>query len=535
MQIWKTAPYTRLSREDGDKPESDSILNQRKQLEAYTAKHPDLVLCGDYADDGYTGTNFDRPAFQKLIKDIEAGLINCVLVKDLSRFGRDYIEAGRYLERWFPEHNVRFIAINDQIDTLQATYDMMMPLKNIFNSQYAKDIAGKVKSAFNAKQSRGEFVGAFASYGYDKDPQDNNRLVIDPVAADVVRRVFSMFESGSGKIRIAKILNEEAVPCPSEYKRMLGLRYHNGQRLEGTKYWTYATIHRMLQNEMYIGNMTQAHAERKQMHGRAKQKAKEDWIVVKGTHEAIISQDQWDRVQALLNRNAKTLAFEENVNPFAGYLKCADCGRSMAKTRWNDKEFFSCGSYKRYGPTACTRHYIPRNILEQVLLDDLNSIIASVTNLRDLAEKGTAHTTKSTRPHSELDKMKAALARVQRMKQGIYEDYKEELLTRDEYMRYRKDYDAQEKSLTQQLERASESTDKNKLLQQPWVDKLVQMGKLTEIDRATIAATLKEIRISEGGALDIAYLFSEDLRLLLESVDVKNDFPNDSQDMNNNL
>lgn len=217
-----TALYCRLSREDGDRMESDSIGNQRKLLEAYIENHPELVMAECYADDGYTGTNFQRPAFQRMLRDIENGRIRCVLVKDLSRFGRDYIETGRYLERWLPEHGARFIAVTDNIDSDRGAYDMMMPLKNLFNTQYARDISQKVKSSLHAKQQRGEFIGAFASYGYCKDPQNHNRLVIDPPAAEVVRRIFTLFENGMGKIRIAKQLNEEGIPCPSEYKRLTG-------------------------------------------------------------------------------------------------------------------------------------------------------------------------------------------------------------------------------------------------------------------------------------------------------------------------
>ena len=296
-----TALYCRLSREDGDRMESDSIGNQRKLLEEYIENHPDLTATECYADDGYTGTNFQRPAFQRMLRDVESGRIRCVLVKDLSRFGRDYIETGRYLERWLPEHGVRFIAVTDNIDSARGAYDMMMPLKNLFNTQYARDISQKVKSSLRAKQQRGEFIGAFASYGYCKDPQNHNRLVIDPPAAEVVRRIFTLFENGTGKLRIARQLNEEGIPCPSEYKRLTGEKYRNNHRLAATTYWTYATIHRILQNEMYIGNMEQGRDDRLQMHGKARRKERSLWTVVPGTHQPIIEQDQWRRVQTLLN------------------------------------------------------------------------------------------------------------------------------------------------------------------------------------------------------------------------------------------
>ena len=349
-----TALYCRLSREDGDRMESDSIGNQRKLLEEYIENHPELTVAECYADDGYTGTNFQRPAFQRMLRDMESGRIRCVLVKDLSRFGRDYIETGRYLERWLPEHGVRFIAVTDNIDSARGAYDMMMPLKNLFNTQYARDISQKVKSALRAKQQRGEFIGAFASYGYCKDPQNHNRLVIDPPAAEVVRRIFTLFENGTGKLRIARQLNEEGIPCPSEYKRLTGEKYRNNHRLAATTYWTYATIHRILQNEMYIGNMEQGRDDRLQMHGKARRKERSLWTVVPGTHQPIIEQDQWQRVQTLLNANARTPDFRQSISPFAGVLKCGDCGRAMVRTAWGGKTFSPSGSYKRCGASVCS-------------------------------------------------------------------------------------------------------------------------------------------------------------------------------------
>ena len=212
----RVAGYLRLSREDGDRPESDSILSQQRLIEDYCTHHPEFRVVGYYPDDGFTGTNFNRPSFGKMLEDIEGGKIDCVICKDLSRFGRDYIDMGHYLERYFPTHHVRFIAINDGVDSLSGPYDMLLPLKNVFNTQYAKDISGKVRSAFAVKQKRGEFVGAFASYGYLKDPNQRNKLMVDPVASQVVQRIFHMAANGAGQIRIAQQLNAEKIPCPSE-------------------------------------------------------------------------------------------------------------------------------------------------------------------------------------------------------------------------------------------------------------------------------------------------------------------------------
>lgn len=509
---WRVALYARLSREDGDKPESDSISNQRKLLEAYLDGRSEMELADFYADDGYTGTNFDRPDFQRMIRDIEAGKANCVIVKDLSRFGRDYIDVGRYLERWLPARGVRFIALGDGIDSEKGAYDMTLPVKNVINEQYARDISQKVRSSFQIKQQSGEFIGAFASYGYRKNPEDHNKLLIDPPAATVVRRIFTLYEQGMGKIRIAKLLNEEGIPCPSEYKRLNGEKYHNGQRLGSTSYWTYATIHRILKNQMYAGHMEQGRAPRQGMHGKARQLPREQWTVVEGTHEAIIGPDQWARVQSLLWRDTRSLDFEQNISPFAGFLRCGDCGRAMSKTNHSGGVYYCCGSYKRYGPTVCTRHGISHRDLEQLVLEDLNKIIASVEDLHALAQEAQA-ATRPTDCKAERERLQGALDRARRLRKGTYEDYKDGLISREDYLRYQKDYQGQEDHLTAQLERLQAQDESPQ--ESPWIQELLKLGKLTELDRATVAETIKEILVYEDH-VEITYNFSDDLGLLCE-------------------
>jgi len=508
--VWRTALYARLSREDGDKPESDSIANQRKLLEGYLVQHPELQSVGFYADDGFTGTNFERPEFKRMVTDMEAGKINCVVVKDLSRFGRDYIDVGRYLERWFPERGVRFIAIGDNIDSESGPYDMILPVKNIINEQYARDISQKVRGSFQIKQQRGEFIGAFASYGYRKDPENHNHLVIDPPAADIVQRIFTLFEQGNGKIKIAKLLNGEGIPCPSEYKKLNGEKYHNGQKLNGTTYWTYATIHRILNNQMYAGSMIQGKAPRQSMHGKAKLLDKEKWAVVENTHEAIIAPEQWERVRSLLQRDTRTLNFSQNISPFAGFLRCGDCGRAMSKTNHASGVYYCCGSYKRYGPTVCSRHGILHRALEQVVLDDLNKIIAAVEDLKAMADG--VRTEPETRDRrAERERIQINLARIYRLKKSAYEDYKEGLLSKEDFLRYKEDYQRQEELLTSQLERAKQV---EKKADRPWITELLRRGRLAELDRATVAETIEQIRVFEDGKVEITYSFSDDLGVL---------------------
>ena len=426
-RLYPTAIYIRLSREDGDKDESDSVSNQKKLLMAFVQSHEELLLYNIYTDDGYSGTTFRRPAFRQMLSDIEERKVTCVLVKDLSRFGRDYIESGRFLERYFPEKGVRFISVSDHIDSLRQSYDMLLPIRNVFNEQYARDISRKVHSALRAKQQCGEFIGAFASYGYRKSPGNKNRLLIDEYAASVVRRIFSLYLKGCGKQQIARILNAEGVLSPSEYKRAAGLSYGSPATAGHHTLWSYSTINHILHKEIYVGNMVQG-TKRQELRGKQRAVRRENWVVVPGTHPPIIDEETWNLTQALLKsrvrspadntgktflpgkpgvssrepsspgrpdisaRNPGAPASPPTENPFSGLLFCAGCGRPMVKTSWRHADgrpeyAFTCGTCKRYGRSACTPHTISARALTQVILSDLSRILSHCENLPGLARQ----------------------------------------------------------------------------------------------------------------------------------------------------
>lgn len=517
--LFSVAAYIRLSREDGDKAESDSIGNQRKLISDYLKDKEDFILYDTYIDDGYTGTNFKRPAFQRMIDDIEAGEVNCVMVKDLSRFGRDYIDTGKFLERYFPDNDIRFIAITDNIDSMKQAYDMLLPIKNIFNEQYARDISKKVHSAIWAKQKAGEFIGAFASYGYRKSPVDKNKLVIDEYAAGIVRKVFQLYISGYGKVRIAGILNEEGIVCPSEYKRLNGENYRNCNRLSKTSYWTYSTIHHMLKNEMYCGNMVQ-HRTCQCMHSKVRPQEKKEWIVIKGTHEAIIDEETWKIAQKLLQRRTRELDLNFNKSTFAGFLKCGDCGRALSKKKMPDQGevWYQCGTYVRSGRQFCTPHRISHGVLEAIVLKDLSVVIQNVSDLKEIVETQMAEILSVKKvSENEVHKIENELQRLKKMKKAVYEDYREELITKEEYISYREDYQQREdwyqKCLRQQKEKTDELTDAN-MFEHPWLKRLLEFKDIEALDRDIIAEMIDEIKIYENCKIVITYNFSNELEKL---------------------
>lgn len=526
ITIFNVAIYIRLSREDGDKEESNSIHNQRRLLLDFISKHENFILYDIYIDDGYTGTNFNRPDFQRMLRDIENGEVNCVVVKDLSRFGRDYIDSGRFLEREFPKLNVRFIAITNNIDSFAQSYDISLPIQNVMNEQYARDISKKVHATVKTKQKAGEFIGAFACYGYQKSSSDKHKLIIDEYASDVVKRIFNMFIQGYGKQTIAKCLSTEGILCPSEYKKLNGENYRNCNQLEKTNYWTYSTINVILKNEMYIGNMVQG---KKQQHMRSKSYSvkRENWIRVENTHEPIIDLQTWEKAQKLLTQKHRNLGLNTNVNIFAGFIKCGDCGRSMAKNTWKNPDgskriSFYCGTYKRYGKQFCTAHTVPMQVLNDIILDDLRKIIQNVENLQEVIKKQTVTTTKLHKSIDlELNKLRNELGRVKKHNKSLYEHFADGLISKEQFLLYQQDYQKKETLYLKEIETLEKK--KNKQITQdifddPWLKRLLELKDIELLDRNIILEMISQITVYENRKIKITYNFSDNLGHLFATV-----------------
>lgn len=490
--MYKVGIYLRISNDDGDKGESNSIASQRSIIENFVDKHKDMVVHKEYVDDGYTGTNFERPGFECLLRDIENHIIDCVVVKDLSRLGRNYVMTGYYLEQYFPMQSVRFIAINDNYDSANSTSndEFMMPIRNVFNAHYSKDISRKVKSALRAKQSAGEFVGAFTCYGYVKDPTDKHKLIVDEEAAMIVRRVFDLYNNGHGKISIVNILNKEHIPCPSEYKKLKGSSYRNNRRLDYTTYWTYATIDRMLRNETYIGSVVQNKSERKTVRGKATAMSEEKWIKSENKHEAIIDIQTWKVTQELLKKRGRQLSLDKNLGLFVGFIKCGDCGRRLAKIRCGARTYYVCGTYKHYSSQLCTRHGVEEELLEQLILEKLN------VELAKLGEEDFVVGSKKKKKTNDMSLYKARLDKIYKLKKECYEDYKAGLLSKSEYLSYREDYSKEELLINGQMEAilsmADEAEERNQ-----WIEHLKKCRKIEHLDRTILACILDCITVYE--------------------------------------
>ena len=516
-RIWNTALYIRLSREDGDKEESDSIGNQRDMLLSYISEHPELKLFDVYVDDGFTGTNFNRPEFQRMIKDMKLRKFDCIIVKDLSRFGRDYIGVGNYQENVFPRSNIRFIALNDRIDTglpSEESQSILVPFTNIINEQYARDISKKVRSALDTKRKRGEFIGAFASYGYRKDPNDHNRLLVDEEAAENVRKIFRWFLEGMPKLSIALKLNASGVPCPSEYKKQKGMNYHNATRLESTTYWTHTSIHRILKNEIYIGNMVQhTQTSRSFKIKQNIQLKKTDWIIVKGTHEPIIDIQTWETAQRLLQTDIKRSQYTGSVHLFAGVIRCSDCGRAMKKrlNAGGGHEYYICGTYQAYGKTRCSCHSIRTDVLTKMVYEELKAQIGKYADFEKL--KAELVTERTAFNRDEIVKRQAGLIkkseRIQKLRRGLYEDYKSKMISGDEYASFKSQYNSE----LEKIEHAAAAVhEKIKGLdmerEQEKIEKAVlRYTESGELSREMLVSLVQSVMIHEDRSITIHFTF----------------------------
>ena len=330
-KTWSTALYIRLSQEDEDngkdKHESNSVTSQKAILNEFIEEHENFAVYDTYIDDGFTGTDFNRPSFQRLLEDMKSKYINCIIVKDLSRLGRNYIEVGNYIEQVFPLFNIRFIAINDGVDSFKnpaSTNTILVPFKNLINDEYARDTSTKIKTSLSGRKKKGEYIGAFPAYGYLKDPKDKHKLIIDESVADIIRNIFDWnVNKGLGKIEICHRLNDLGILNPTGHKKIeLGQNYNNYGIKDNTYTWTPSTVKNILNNEVYIGNTVQGKRRTKsyKVH-KVETVPKDEWIRVENTHEPIIDKEIFEKAQEMSSRDTKVSQKTKELSVWAGFLK----------------------------------------------------------------------------------------------------------------------------------------------------------------------------------------------------------------------
>ena len=516
-KVWSVAVYLRLSRDDGDKPESESISSQRDLLTDFIGKNNDLEIYDIYADDGYTGTNFDRPDFKRMIEDVSNKVVNCVVVKDLSRFGRNYIETGKYIETFFPLMGVRFISVNDNVDSVKnpaSCNDIMIPFKNIINDEYCRDISKKVRSSLDVRRANGKFIGSFACYGYKKNEIDHNKIEIDPESAEVVRMIYRLFIEGNGMIRIAKILNGMGVLNPSAYKRSKGLNYRHPSNKVNDGLWCDATVRRILTNEMYIGTMVQGKNKIVSYKVQVSKPVDEaEWVKVPNTHEAIIDKETFDMVQSLLERDTRTSPTSGKIGLFAGFVKCADCKKAMNKKLisqpYKDYNYFVCSTFKKVDKSACTKHTIRSDKLEKAVLTTLQSQISLAVSMDELLQDINSNGKKrkaTEQLESILQQKQNERRKCSNILTDLYPDWKAGMISQEQYVALRERYDKEIATIdsaiaeiSERIQSASEGVDGDN----DFIRSFKKYKNIQKLTREVLVELVNTIYVHEGGEITV--------------------------------
>ena len=451
----KTALYCRLSQDDGLEGDSNSIQNQKNILQKFAEDHHFPNPCF-YVDDGFSGGNFQRPAFQQMISDMENGEIGIIVTKDLSRLGRNQLHTGLYIEERFPMFGVRYIAINDNVDTDSSESNDLMPFKNLFNEWFIRDTSRKIRAVLKAKAERGERLGTRAPYGYIKDPE-TKKLAVDDEAAAIVRKIFAMCASGNGPSQIARILKKEQVLTPTMYAYTKYGMTHTGLDTQRPYHWSGDTVADMLENEIYLGNtVNMKHSSRSYKDKRRVEHPREECLVFENTHPALITREVWDIVQRVRESKRRRTNMDEQ-NKYSGLVFCSDCGSNMvlhrAHTMSASYNHFTCRTYKKDGE-ACTGHYIRECVLDEIVLEDLRRVTSAA---REHPEKFAAYigSKQSAELQREIRRQEKELAAMRKRKaeldaifKKLYEDSVLDRITTEQFQMLSGSYTEEQNLIT---------------------------------------------------------------------------------------
>ena len=538
QKTWLLAEYIRLSVEDGDdKVESNSIINQRALLNDYIKNNPEFKLYDYYVDDGFSGTDFNRPGFQRLLKDMKEKKFDAIIVKDLSRLGRNYIEVGNYIEQIFPLFDIRFIAVNDSIDSYKdpkSINNVIVPFKNLMNDEYCRDISNKIRSVFEIKKKNGEYIAAFAPYGYIKDPEDKHHLIVDQESATTVKLIFKWSLDGMGRTAIAHKLNELGILNPLGYRTLVLKQNWKSRKLDKnySYSWDTVTINKILKDEVYCGDLVQNKGKiiSYKVHKYVKN-PKEEWIIVRNTHEAIIDRETFEKVQeAILSRDTR-LGKDGQLSLFAGHIKCADCKRAMMKRHpsyYKDKPrkyyYYACSTFVRKSNGLCSKHSIRNDKLEEAVLEaiklqislviDADKIVREIGKSKRFNYKMDIVSNNIDRQEKELDKFKG-------LKKSIYEDWKLGIIQENEYFEYAKEYASKIKEIDNTLQKLyiekSTTSSKDKY-DSDWAEKFMRNRNITELSKEVIDDLIEDIFVHQDGNITIKFKFQDEYQNVIEYI-----------------
>ena len=522
MNKWKVAAYLRLSIDDGDKMESNSIKNQKNIISTYIKKENDLSIKDYYIDDGYSGTSFERPDFKRMIKDIKKDKIDAIIVKDLSRFGRNYIEVGKYIEEVFPSYNIRFIAINDNIDSYKdpkSINNVIVPFKNLLNDEYARDISNKIRSVLDTKRENGEFIGSEAPYGYLRDERNKHKFILDKIASKVVRKIFDMILNGKSRKEVIDELNKLNILPPAAYKIK---KFNYNKKISNSMYvWDRKKIDAILNNEVYTGDLIQGKMQRisHKVHKIVKNE-REKWIRVPNHHIAIINRKEYEQVQNILYNRDTKINKNNQLNIFSGYLKCEDCGCNLSMAKPNGKIYYYCTSYMRH--KECTSHSITEEKMKKIVLEIINKQIELMI---DLEEKIDSISQKEKINYDfeilqeRLNNVDENITKYNHFKCSALTDYESNYISKEDYEEYNEAYSNKIKKLLKiksEIEEQINEMGKTSKRENNILDKYNK--KIENLDKTIIDDLIENIYISKDKNIRIVFKYEDEYNSAIDFI-----------------
>lgn len=513
--------YLRLSKEDGDKEESDSIANQRALIQNFLKSMPEIRVHKIRIDDGHSGVDFNRPAFIEMLDDIKAGIVNCVVVKDFSRFGRNYIEAGKYIQVLFPRTGIRFIAVNDSYDSAKEqgyAGNIIVPFKNLINDSYSADISTKVRSHLDLKRKKGAFVGAFAVYGYMKDAANHNQLIVDAFAADVVKDIFVWKMDGMSALGIAERLNEKGILSPMEYKRYLGLRYNTPFKRNTSAKWQAKAVSRILSNEVYVGVLEQGKKVTPNYKVRKRiDVPKEQWTRVEDAHESIIERQLFDTVQELLKQDTRAASKNIAVRPLSGIIFCADCQSSMVhKTNTKNgkrRGYYVCSNH-RANKEICSTHVVRTDACETAVLMALKAHTTAIMDIEKLAAyaDGLAYSQGIARKlTARLETKQEELRRNNDYRLSVHESYRDGIIRLEDFVNFKAKYDTkieEAEATIAAIKAEIETSAESEMQSHGWISIFKSYKETDSLTRKMVVELLEKVHIHENGKISVDFRYS---------------------------
>lgn len=518
MKKWKLGIYRRRSFDERNEEESNSVANQKNLIDDYLVDKNDIIVYKDYVDDGYTGTDFNRPGYKKMLNDIQNGKINCVIVKDLSRLGRNYIEVGKFIDEIIPRYKLRFISINDNVDSYKNPNIMdslEIPFKNLMNESYSKDSSKKMRTSLKASKKAGNFIGKIAPFGYMKDEKNIHKLNIDKEAAIIIQRIFGLALKGKSKQEIIEDLTSNHILTPSVYLK----EKYNIEVSKISKKWSPKMVDAILQNETYIGSIVQGKRTRisHKTHNMVRI-AEEEWLVTKNHHKPIIKEEIFYQIQDILyDRNVKVNK-NGKFHKYTGFIRCPECGNNlyrMTRIKKNKEQpYYYCSTY--INTKNCNKHYILESELDEIVLGMLNEHIQLVCDIDNKIDDIVSYSKIEYNEEVKklrLNEIEKELEKYRTLMKELVDDYKCDIITQEDYDDFKQTYLYEINNLN--LEKESLNRRKINSYNLEWLEQFRKTKEIKKVDRNIVDSFIQNIYVNEDKSVEIVFRYKDEYKVAL--------------------